>query len=137
MSSVSGTNSSSNTGSSTSTASTTSTDTLGKDAFLRLLVTQMKNQDPLSPTDNTEFIAQLAQFSSLEQMQNLNTTATTISQNQQILQGASLVGKTVTGKDAEGDVISGTCSSVTFTSSATTLNVAGNDMDLGDVTSVK
>ncbi len=44
---------------------------LGKDEFLRLLVTQMQYQDPLEPTDNTEFIAQLAQFSSLEQMNNI------------------------------------------------------------------
>lgn len=45
---------------------------LGKDEFLRLLVTQMQNQDPLQPMDSTAMIAQLAQFSSLEQMQNLN-----------------------------------------------------------------
>lgn len=45
---------------------------LGKDAFLQLLVAQMENQDPLEPTSDTEYIAQLAQFSSLEQMQNLN-----------------------------------------------------------------
>jgi flagellar basal-body rod modification protein FlgD len=43
-----------------------------KNAFMQLLVSQMKNQDPLSPQDNTQFIAQLAQFSSLEQMQQLN-----------------------------------------------------------------
>jgi flagellar basal-body rod modification protein FlgD len=47
---------------------------LDKDAFLKLLVTQLKNQDPLEPMDNTEFIAQMAQFSSLEQAQNTNKT---------------------------------------------------------------
>lgn len=52
-------------------------DDLGKDAFLQILVAQMANQDPLSPTSDTEFIAQMAQFSSLEQMQNLNETMTT------------------------------------------------------------
>lgn len=47
---------------------------LDKDAFLRLLTTQLGNQDPLNPTEDREFIAQMAQFSSLEQMQNLNDT---------------------------------------------------------------
>ena len=50
------------------------TDSLGKDAFMTLLVTQMQNQDPLNPSTDTEFIGQLAQFSSLEQMENLNST---------------------------------------------------------------
>ena len=44
---------------------------LGKDAFLQILITQLQNQDPTSPMDDREFIAQMAQFSSLEQMQNM------------------------------------------------------------------
>jgi flagellar basal-body rod modification protein FlgD len=47
---------------------------LGKEAFLRLLTVQLKNQDPLEPIKNEAFVAQLAQFSSLEQLQNINTT---------------------------------------------------------------
>lgn len=60
--------------SSNSTKSMTGTDALGKDAFLQLLVTQMQYQDPLNPSSDKEFIGQLAQFSSLEEMQNLNQT---------------------------------------------------------------
>ncbi len=51
---------------------------LGKDAFLQLLVTQMQYQDPLAPTDDTQFIAQLAQFTALEQMTNVAQTATLV-----------------------------------------------------------
>lgn len=61
---------------------------LGKDAFLQLLVCQMQNQDPLEPNTDTEFVAQLAQFSSLEQLQNLGTET-------EKSQAFSLVGKYV------------------------------------------
>jgi flagellar basal-body rod modification protein FlgD len=79
-------------------ASTTGTTALGKDAFLQLLVTQMKNQNPLDPQDNTAFVAQLAQFSSVESLQNLNTSVGAISSNfssSQALQASSLVGRSV------------------------------------------
>jgi len=71
---------------------------LDKDAFLKLLVTQLSNQDPLSPVDNQAFIAQLAQFSSVEQLHAVGTRLDTLllaqaSSNQ--LQTASLVGKSV------------------------------------------
>lgn len=63
---------------------------MDKDAFLNLLVTQMKYQDPLNPTNDKEFLAQMAQFTSLEQMQNLNKTTS-------LSQGYELIGKVVKG----------------------------------------
>jgi flagellar basal-body rod modification protein FlgD len=71
--------------------------TLDKNSFLTLLTEQMKNQDPTQPMDNTAFVAQLAQFSALEQMTNVNTNLTTlISAQGTSLQttAASMIGKT-------------------------------------------
>ncbi|MHC8352390.1 flagellar hook assembly protein FlgD [Pseudomonas sp. RT4P38] len=80
------------------TNSATGKQSLGKDAFLQLLVTQLKNQNPLEPQDNGEFVAQLAQFSSLEGITTLNTTVSGLASNynsSQALQASSLVGRSV------------------------------------------
>lgn len=75
-----------------------SANSLGQDAFLKLLITQLKNQSPLNPQDNTAFVAQLAQFSSVQGIQNLNETVTDLSsslQSSQALQASALVGRAV------------------------------------------
>ena len=77
---------------------------LGKDEFLQLLVTQMQYQDPLNPTSDTEFIAQMAQFSSLEQMQNLNTNFSTY-------KAYSLVGQQATAS-VNGNAVTGVIDAV-------------------------
>ncbi|WP_372868557.1 flagellar hook assembly protein FlgD [Planomicrobium okeanokoites] len=73
--------------------------TLGQDAFLKILVTQMKHQDPMEPLKDTEFIGQMAQFSSLEQLTNLNKTLTNFvgssSNNQTLANHANLIGTSV------------------------------------------
>jgi flagellar basal-body rod modification protein FlgD len=135
--------SSSSSTSSTSTASTTGTTSLGKDAFLQLLVTQMKNQDPLSPQDNTQFVSQLAQFSSLESMQNLTSTVDTIAstyQSSQALQASSLVGRSVVVESGSAivDTTKGLTGSVVVpaSNSSTTVKISdanGNVVDTIDL----
>lgn len=90
-------------------------DELGKDSFLELLTTQLKNQDPLEPMDNTQFISQMAQFSSLEQMNNMNETLGEFLKTQKIADGASLIGKTVESIDSEtGEKIQSKVREITF-----------------------
>ena len=79
---------------------------LDKDSFMLLLVTQFKYQDPLNPMDDKEFIAQMAQFSSLEQLMNLNTSMeglTDATNNQQMINATSYIGKPTTGKTEDSD----------------------------------
>ena len=87
------------------TVQATSNQALGKDDFLKLLVTQLQNQDPLNPMDNTAFTAQLAQFSSLEELQNLNSGLAALSLSQKAIhntQALALIGQQVS---APGDTI--------------------------------
>src|SRR5882724_60511 len=82
-------------------SATSSNQALGKDAFLKLLVAQISHQDPLKPMDDTAFVSQLAQFSSLEQTMGINTRLDALSTQMQGGQNtaiASLVGKSITVK---------------------------------------
>ena len=69
--------------------------TMGQTEFLSLLVTQMRNQDPLKPVSDTEFIAQMAQFTSLEQTKEMSTDLQQLRQSYNLTQGTALMGKPV------------------------------------------
>jgi len=83
----------------------TKTDSVGKDAFLKMLIAQLQNQDPLNPMNGADITAQLAQFSSLEQLTSMNDQMGALSLNQTVsnnVQAVSLIGKEIT---AAGDTI--------------------------------
>ncbi len=75
---------------------------VSQDQFLQLMVAQLKSQDPLSPTDNGQFLAQLAQFSQLSGIEKLNTSFGDLLSLQEITQGSNLIGKTVSYKNSSG-----------------------------------
>jgi flagellar basal-body rod modification protein FlgD len=79
---------------------------LGQAAFLELMITQMNNQNPLSPQDNSEFVAQLAQFSSVEGLERLNTSFNSFMSNN-ALQASSLVGRNVTVESETSSLVAG------------------------------
>jgi Flagellar hook capping protein len=107
---------------------------LGKDDFLNLLVAQLKYQDPMNPTDNSQFVAQLAQFSALEQMNNVSAGITS-------MEALSMTGKYVTAvvtdsKTGEQSSIEGTVDSVEMKNGEATLMVNGTEVKMEDVTNV-
>ena len=137
MSSI-GATSSSTGASSTSTGSTTQTksQTLGKDDFLKLLVTQLSHQDPLKPMDDTQFIAQMAQFSTLEQMTNMGDELKRLSFSGQVSQGVSLIGRAVTYEKKDGSIGHGTVQGVDTEDGKILLTIDGEKVEPGQVRSV-
>src|SRR3954469_5175976 len=81
--------------------------TLGKDDFLKLLVSQLQHQDPMQPANDTEFIGQMAQFSALEQQSNTAQSTSQIADQLGRTGALGLIGKTVTYADADGGLHSG------------------------------
>lgn len=112
---------------------------LGRDAFLQLLVLELQNQDPLEPVDNSDMIAQLAQFSSLEGIENLNGNIELLAGNVDQLNFISaqgLIGKFVEGVNDKGEVTTGTVDSVYLDGSIVVLNVEGEIMSMSNVLSI-
>jgi flagellar basal-body rod modification protein FlgD len=104
--------------SSTSTTSSSSTSSLGEDAFLQLLVTQLEYQDPLDPMDDKDFVAELAQFSSLEQLTEINSSMDdlkTIGEEQEMIGAVNFMGKTVEATGTALCLSNGSATGVTFT----------------------
>jgi flagellar basal-body rod modification protein FlgD len=98
---------------------------LGKDDFLKLLIGQMQNQDPLNPTDSTQYIGQLTQFSILEQITNLSQTSSATASNAYDQQAIDLIGKTVTYTKADLTTATGVVQKVEFTKDGPTLTIDG------------
>ena len=99
------------------TSATSNNNIMGKDDFLQLLVAQLKAQDPLNPMDSTAFTAQLAQFSSLEQLQNINLSLGTIGTSQAVMtssQAVGFIGKTITALGDTVEVQSGQSQGIQF-----------------------
>ena len=127
---VTGVNYSGNASSSSNNSSTTKTSQdLGKDDFLNLLVTQLKYQDPLSPMEDKEFISQMAQFTSLEQMKNMNNSV-------QITQATSFIGKQVTWADSQGNEVTGVVKSVKIVNGEARVIVGNETLELKQILSV-
>lgn len=115
---------------------TTGTSTLGKDQFLKILITQLQNQDPMQPMEDKEFIAQMAQFSSVEQLMNISTQLTAL--NQSLGSVSGLIGKEITWTDAETKLPkSGNVESIVVSSGVQYAVVGKERIALTDVTQIQ
>jgi flagellar basal-body rod modification protein FlgD len=113
------------------TSSSTADDTgtaslLQPNTFLSLLVDELKYQNPLDPTNSSDFMNQIAELSQVEQLQTVSTSS-------EISEAAGLIGKSVTGDDTSGSSITGTVTGVSNGTSGPTLDVNGDSIDLSAV----
>lgn len=119
----------------TQLANPAQTSTLGQNDFLQLMMDQLKNQDPLNPGDPTQYLSELAQFSSLEAMTNVATSSQNQANQSASTEALALVGKNVTYTDAHGPGQTGTVTSVQFTSAGPTLTIGSQSgITLSEVT---
>ena len=114
-----------------------------KDTFMKLLVAQLKYQDPSKPVDSSTFIAQTAQFSSLETLERMSKNDANVLSAQLRMQAGSLVGQTVTYTGTDGRPVSGVVTSASFTGTTLTgtggepvLLVNGRKLQLSEISSV-
>ena len=107
---------------------------VSQNTFLTLLITQLKNQDPMNPQDSSQFVAQLAQFSSLEQMTELNKNVSSVLENSVV----NMIGKTVTVADATAQYgyVQGTVTGITYYANGPAVTVNGKDYLLSTVQNV-
>src|SRR5215471_12721722 len=125
----------STTASSTDTQSVNPGGTLGKDDFLKLFVTQLQNQDPMSPQDNSQFMAQMAQFSTLEQITNLATATDRLGFADQVNQSVALIGHTVGYTNGDGVDVTGVATGVEISNGSIYVNVGSDQVAPGAITS--
>ena len=109
---------------------------LGKDDFLKLLVTQLQHQDPLNPMDDMQFMQQMAQFSTLEQITNVGNEIQRLSFAGQVSQGVGLIGRTVTYEEADETLVTGTAERVELKDGTIAVVVDGKQVKTDSIRSV-
>lgn len=120
----------------TGSPGTTDASKADKDMFLQLLVAQMRYQDPMNPTDSSQFLAQSAQFTALEKMQDVADQTAALFSAQMAFGASGLIGKQVTWNDADGVAQTGSVQGVTFGVDGPVLDVNGTELPIGSVISV-
>ena len=112
------------------------TSQMGQQQFLQLLIAQLKNQDPMDPVSQEDSIAQLAQFSTLEGIEQLNANFSSFMKLQQVSQGSNLVGKNVEWLDKDGVRQQGVVDKISVKDSELQLEIDGKQVPIENVTAI-
>ncbi len=118
------------------TPTTSSSKQLTQQDFLQLLSTQMQNQDPMQPMDDSQFMAQMAQFSTLQATTTMSTDMTALRAHTDINTATDLVGKKVTITNSTVGTVTGDVTGVDASSGAAQVIIGGKSYSLGDITGV-
>ena len=112
---------------------------IGQQQFMQLLLTQLRNQDPLSPMDDTQFITQLSQFSMQQGIQDLDTNFSNLLALQELTQGTNLVGRKVTyqAPGASGGLQQGVVSGISVNQGQLQVMVQGQTLPLSSIQSIQ
>jgi flagellar basal-body rod modification protein FlgD len=108
-----------------------------KDLFLKLLVAQLKYQDPSKPADSSQFLSQSATFTMVEKLEELTNSQQQLVSAQMMTGATALIGRTVTYTGANGDELSGVVTSATISGSNPTVKVGNTDVALSSVKEVR
>ena len=107
------------------------------DVFLNLLLKELSNQDPLNPVDGSEFVAQLAQLGSVEQMQKMNANLELVIDSQELSQASTLIGRHVEATASDGTFVAGVVTSANVVNGAVNIEVANQTVPISGVISVR
>lgn len=118
-------------------AARTTKSSLDSTDFMKLLATQFQNQDPMKPMEDTAFLAQMAQFTSLEQTQGMASTITSLRNDQQWLSASSYLGRNITVTDSAGKAVTGKVSAVENSADGPLLYIGDQSYLLSNVSRVE
>lgn len=120
----------------TQSSTAASSNNLDKNAFLKILMAQLSNQDPLGNQDNSQYIAQMAQFSALEQSQNMNASMEKMLISQKVTEGSMMIGKNVVFSENNDSYIQGTVKGLIIEQGKVYLNTENGIYDIDNVIGV-
>lgn len=122
---------------STATTSASERSQLTRDEFLKLLTAELVNQDPFAPVDSKEFVGQLSQLQSLEATSALTDGIRSLVLGNELASAGALIGKTVTGKDSDGEPVEGLVEKVVVRDGRASLVVGGKQVPLAAISEIE